>query len=922
MNTKLTLIILSLLLLSNNICLAQNLSDSLLIHYTFNGNYNDFSGNSHNGDGNATAIEDRFGNVNSAYHFNGIDQSVSLPVAAALKPNFPISVSAWVKFENFIQSNNNILTTDYTEDQYYGVWLNTDGTGRPAINYGDGDFNSTNSSSRRSKIGDIQLELNTWYMITGVVRGPTDMDLYVNCENVGGYYNGLGDDLSYSANPGAIGRGDVLGAAPYFFRGTIDEVYYWSRDLSPLDIEALIDTGYVQTIYETICLGDTFYYNNAAYYSSGTYEINTPNLSNCLSNVILELSVDENCICRFKEEFDDPQNLTIVNNDLFGFIEIIDEKLQVFYLENGPQSTSAWVNMLAEEQTNSSFSWSFEFNPEYSISQSKVFIALTDSTTAIANRREGINYIPNNQDAIAVVIQPDMFNTVNVSLMVKDENKAFIYNPVNLLAQPIISNNLTIPNSLLSIVTSTNYYITVTKFNELNYQLSIFSDSARTQHYGNSPICLNIDESESPAVDGLNYFQIGNNIQNTTVGNFVCIIDNVCIGDFSSNFEITGPDEACEGEVVTFIIPTFNQSSGIIVWDIPPGAQIVTTNNNAIELQMGGSSGILTATLDLGCFELQLTKNIISSTNSSTQIVGSTSVCPGDSTLLSITGNFNSISWNSIQSNLTTYYASPGIVYVSAISDNGCSVLDSVEIITLPISSIELTTNSLPCNNDSIWVSASGNFSTYIWNGAIEDGSDFYTVPGQITVQNPPGTGCTTTDTINIASNNILADFDVEPDSIIQLGNEFSFIDQSSSTNSNLISWEWDFGFSFGQENIQSPFFTYADTGSYTVTLTITSDAGCLSSTSKIVKVVSGVKIPNVFSPNGDDINDTFVIELNGLKAKIVLNIYSRWGRLIYENEDYKNDWNGENSTDGLFYYVIEIENLGIFKGYLQSINN
>ena len=75
--------------------------------------------------------------------------------------------------------------------------------------------------------------------------------------------------------------------------------------------------------------------------------------------------------------------------------------------------------------------------------------------------------------------------------------------------------------------------------------------------------------------------------------------------------------------------------------------------------------------------------------------------------------------------------------------------------------------------------------------------------------------------------------------------------------------------------------------------------------------------IPQGFSPNGDGINDRFVI--NGIKSgeKIELMIFNRWGGVVYANQDYKNDWRGETNVgvkvlgdgqglpDGTYYYII-----------------
>ena len=79
------------------------------------------------------------------------------------------------------------------------------------------------------------------------------------------------------------------------------------------------------------------------------------------------------------------------------------------------------------------------------------------------------------------------------------------------------------------------------------------------------------------------------------------------------------------------------------------------------------------------------------------------------------------------------------------------------------------------------------------------------------------------------------------------------------------------------------------------------------------------VFIPQGFSPNGDGINDLFVIRgVQGLTVS--LEVTNRWGHRVYANEDYKNDWDGKSNTgiqvgnstsdglpDGTYYYVVKL---------------
>lgn len=163
--------------------------------------------------------------------------------------------------------------------------------------------------------------------------------------------------------------------------------------------------------------------------------------------------------------------------------------------------------------------------------------------------------------------------------------------------------------------------------------------------------------------------------------------------------------------------------------------------------------------------------------------------------------------------------------------------------------------------------------------------------------------------------------FSVTPeDSIIYTTNPTLKVNFPDSARSHITNWTWNFGDSVKVANVNPASHTYGDTikaGMIPVSLTFTDLNGC--DTTVIVDVqmkVPELKIPNLFTPNDDQTNDRFGIELNDDKKKDFrvaylaneLLVYDRWGRKVFSKENYKSeDWDGGGLSDGTYYYILKL---------------
>lgn len=141
--------IITLLLCLPLLGLSQNITDSLLLYYPMDGNTDDYSGNNFHGIPNGvTDTANRFGNPNSAYYFDGIDDFIDLPLTNTLKPQFPITFAFWAKVTVLGSQENKFFSTDFVQDNYHGIWMAVNYLGELNIHFGGGN-GACNTTNRR-----------------------------------------------------------------------------------------------------------------------------------------------------------------------------------------------------------------------------------------------------------------------------------------------------------------------------------------------------------------------------------------------------------------------------------------------------------------------------------------------------------------------------------------------------------------------------------------------------------------------------------------------------------------------------------------------------------------------------------------------------------------------------------------------------
>ncbi len=167
-----------------------------------------------------------------------------------------------------------------------------------------------------------------------------------------------------------------------------------------------------------------------------------------------------------------------------------------------------------------------------------------------------------------------------------------------------------------------------------------------------------------------------------------------------------------------------------------------------------------------------------------------------------------------------------------------------------------------------------------------------------------------------------VADFKWSPDPITMFNTQVLFTQYSLYANT----YEWSFpGASPNSSTNDDQTVLYPDgqTGTYYVTLIATSYLGCTDTVTKEVRILPEVIIyaPNAFTPDGDEFNQTWRVHIEGIdQYDFDLQIYNRWGEIIWESHDPNAGWdgtyNGRPVPQGTYSWVIRTREIISDKKY------
>ncbi len=363
------------------------------------------------------------------------------------------------------------------------------------------------------------------------------------------------------------------------------------------------------------------------------------------------------------------------------------------------------------------------------------------------------------------------------------------------------------------------------------------------------------------------------------------------------------------------------------------------TQSVTIEPLQLSSSGVysLTSLLSNGCANNGSVNVTVHPLNTFTPSVSNIPCIGGSVSLLPQT-SASSYTWlsssgvvgNTAQLNLNDLQSNANGVYTLVVTNNfGCSsfgtysltvnATPSVKFDSIPNSCLPYCINTTAYSNLTVgsvnWLLNGNSIGNYLNlnNYCLKNEGT-----SKLELQVTSNAGCSN----KLARNFIIypkpfADFKFLPDAPSFLIPSVQILDNSSS---KVVNWNWSIKDTNGINTYNTPNITYNfnEVGNYYVSLNVVSDKGCKNEVTKVVSIQNegDLYIPNAFTPNGDGMNDVFKAKGVGI-TKFEMQIYDRWGHLVFESNDIELGWNGcfKNQGELLIKQDVYTYKISYYKG-------
>jgi gliding motility-associated-like protein len=393
---------------------------------------------------------------------------------------------------------------------------------------------------------------------------------------------------------------------------------------------------------------------------------------------------------------------------------------------------------------------------------------------------------------------------------------------------------------------------------------------------------------------------------------------------------------------VTINLTANSATAGVTYTWTGPGGFTSNTQNPSITNSTTAMSGSYTVKVTLNNCESSASTNVVINPNPVVGFSTPTFVCmPNNPALFTnsttIASGSVTYSWNFGDGSATSSATNPSHIYaasgnydvkLTATTNAGCSKQLTKSFNAFydkPVANFTVTPSELCQGTPNAFTDLStapnstitnrywnfGDTTTWITTNNTSL-SNLYKKAGnyqvKLTVKNQQGCPSDTmTKTVKVYVQPII---DAGPAIIVPVGTTVQF-NPIVNDSSSAITFNWLPSTGLSNPNILHPTLKVVQDINYV--LKATGQGNCSATDTLIVKGLKPIIIPNAFSPNGDGINDTWIIENLSNYVNVSVSIFNRYGQLIYNaNNGYTKPWdgrvNGKPIPVGVYYYIIDFK--------------
>lgn len=288
-------------------------------------------------------------------------------------------------------------------------------------------------------------------------------------------------------------------------------------------------------------------------------------------------------------------------------------------------------------------------------------------------------------------------------------------------------------------------------------------------------------------------------------------------------------------------------------------------------------------------------------------------ICQGEEATLDAGNGRDTYEWSQIgnptfSSDQQTIKVNQTGEYILKVTEGICQATDTVTVIVNPnISPIDLGTTTQFCENDSVILSAPLDATTSLWQDNSTNNTFVVKETGIYSLIAANQFGCTDSASISITQ------YDYPK---VEIAPSISICE---NTNYTINLTEGYDTYKWYNENVlineNTPNYSFDTEGNYSVAVS----NFCGSDSAAFNLKFWHIEIPNVITPNGDGKNDQFIIK--GIEdGDWDLTVYNRWGKSIYRNNNFKNDWTTSEQDGTYYFYLKNDDECNEFKGWLYIV--